>query len=127
MTTRLRAMLWALLLAGLVLAACGQTESVALEPPAGADPAAGRVALREYGCGACHEIPGVAGAHGVVGPPLDDFARRKYIAGNLPNDAENLVRWIINPQGIEPGTAMPTLGVSQQDALDITAYLATLR
>lgn len=127
MSTRLLATLWLLLLAGLLVSACGEAQAVALAAPSGGDAAEGRVAVRRYGCGSCHQIPGVRGANGVVGPPLDDFARRKYIAGNLPNEAESLVAWIMDPQAIEPGTAMPTLGVTETDARNIAAYLATLR
>jgi len=80
-----------------------------------------------YGCGACHVIPGVTGATGMVGPPLDGWSRRVYIAGNLANTPENLVRWIRYPQAVEPGTAMPDLGVNEADARDIAAYLYSLR
>jgi cytochrome c1 len=34
-----------------------------------------------------------------------------------------LIKWIRNPQQIEPGTAMPDLGVSEDEAGDIAAYL----
>jgi cytochrome c1 len=72
-------------------------------------------------------IPGIAGATGTVGPPLTDFADRGYIAGELPNNGDNLIRWIMDPQGVEPGTAMPDLDVSERQARDIAAYLFTLR
>jgi len=49
------------------------------------------------------------------------------IAGELPNVPDNLVRWIMNPPAIEPGTAMPDLGLSKQQARDIAAYLYTLQ
>jgi cytochrome c1 len=62
-----------------------------------------------------------------VGAPLTAFARRAYIAGNLPNTPENLVAWLRDPQAIEPGTAMPNLEVSETDARHLAAYLATLR
>jgi cytochrome c1 len=62
-----------------------------------------------------------------VGPPLTSFARRTYIAGEVPNTLEYLVRWIEMPQAIEPGTAMPNLGVTEDQARDIAAYLYTLR
>jgi cytochrome c len=127
MSTRLLATLWLLFLVGLLVAACGESRSVALAIPSGGDASAGRAAVKRYGCGSCHQIPGVRGAQGLVGPPLEDFARRKYIAGNLPNEAENLVAWIMDPQAVEPGTAMPTLGVTEQDARHIAAYLASLR
>jgi cytochrome c1 len=38
-----------------------------------------------------------------------------------------LIRWIETPQAIEPGTAMPNLGVTEQRARDMAAYLYTLR
>lgn len=87
------------------------------------DPRRGKAVLVAYGCGSCHVIPGVARARGKVGPPLTDFARRSYIAGNAFNTPDNLVAWIRRPDSVEPGTVMPTLGVSEQDARDISAYL----
>jgi cytochrome c len=45
----------------------------------------------------------------------------------MGNSAENLIRWIVNPQAINPGTAMPNLGVSEPHARDMAAYLFTLR
>jgi cytochrome c len=92
-----------------------------------ANPDRGRVAIRRYGCGACHDIPGVVGAHGQVGPPLGSVSQRVFIAGVLPNEPDNMVQWIENPQGVDPKTAMPNMGVTTQDARDIAAYLYTLR
>jgi cytochrome c1 len=92
----------------------------------GGDAARGREAIRAYGCGSCHVIPGVRGARGLVGPPLDHWADRSIIAGQVPNDPARLVRWITVPQAIEPGTAMPNMGVSDGAARDIAAYLYTL-
>jgi cytochrome c2 len=86
----------------------------------------GEAAIQEYGCGSCHAIPGVPGADGKVGPPLNDIADRQFIAGKLPNDAEHLVRWIQDPQELDPGVAMPDMGISEEDARDIAAYLYTL-
>lgn len=91
------------------------------------DPEHGKTLIREYGCGACHTIPGVRGARGMVAPPLTAFGRRTFIAGQLPNEPQNLVRWITGPPGVEPGTAMPDLGVSTEEARHIAAYLYTLR
>lgn len=61
-----------------------------------------------------------------MGPPLVSWSRRSYIAGALPNNEENLVRWMTDPQEIEPGTAMPDLGVDEIEARDIAAYLLSL-
>jgi cytochrome c1 len=90
------------------------------------NPQQGRKLIASYGCGSCHTIPGVYTARGVVGPPLYFFGRRTMIAGELPNTPENLARWLRNPRAVEPNTAMPSLGLSQQQAQDIAAYLDTL-
>lgn len=82
--------------------------------------------MAEYGCGACHRVPGVPGADGLVGPPLDSWSHRSFIAGALPNNQANLVDWIVDPQAVEPGTAMPDLDVDESDAEDIAAYLLSL-
>lgn len=87
----------------------------------------GRDLIRSYGCGACHIVPGVRGARGLVGPPLIYFSERTLIAGQLPNTPDNLVHWIEHPRQVEPKTAMPELGVTSNEAHDIAAYLYTLR
>nr|WP_298138894.1 c-type cytochrome [uncultured Pseudomonas sp.] len=84
---------------------------------------AGREAFNQYACTSCHVIPGVVGSDIHVGPPLTAIAQRKFIAGVLPNNPENLVRWLREPQKFAPRSAMPDLGVSEQSALDMTAYL----
>ena len=91
------------------------------------NPDEGRHLIVSYGCGSCHTVPGIYTARGLVGPPLYFFGRRTMIAGELPNSPDNLVRWLRNPKAVEPGTAMPNLGLSQQQAQDIAAYLYTLQ
>ena len=105
--------------------ACVSAPAAASPPPA-ADPARGRVALTQYACTACHVIPGVTGSQVHVGPPLAGIASRGLLAGRLTNTPEHLVRWIREPQRVDPDTAMPTLGVDERDARDIAAYLGTL-
>lgn len=83
----------------------------------------GERAIRAYGCGSCHTIPGVRGADALVAPPLVHWSERTYIAGQLTNTPDNLMRWIQDPQAVEPGTAMPDLGVSPEEARNIAAYL----
>ena len=112
-----------LLLAG---AGCSSKEEKAARMTGG-DPGRGKLAIRQYGCAACHTIPGVEGAAGTVGPPLDRIGSRVYLAGQLENNPENMMRWIREPQGIAPGTAMPDLRVTEQDGRDIAAYLYTLQ
>jgi mono/diheme cytochrome c family protein len=88
------------------------------------NPGVGRDLIRRFGCGACHVIPGVA--LGTVGPPLADFAERQYIAGTVANTPDNLVAWIVNPQRINPKTAMPNMGVTPDEAFHMAAYLYNL-
>ena len=72
-------------------------------------------------------IPGIPGAHGLVGPPLIGLADRVYIAGGLANTPDNLIRWIRDARGINPHTAMPSTHISEQDARDLASYLYTVR
>ena len=90
------------------------------------DPARGRLLVGAFGCGSCHVIPGVSNAHGQVGPPLDEFGLRHYIAGALINTPDNLTQWLIAPEAIEPGTAMPSVGATPEEARHMAAYLLTL-
>ena len=93
----------------------------------GGDPARGKVAIYQYGCASCHTIPGIKGARGLVGPPLNSMADRMYIGGVIPNTPENMIRWLQNPQEADRLTAMPNLGISDSDARDIAGYIYTLR
>jgi cytochrome c1 len=103
------------------------TEATRLSSPAPGDPAHGKLLLRQYACGSCHKIPGVADALGNVGPSLEAVGSRIYLAGMLPNTPANMVLWIQAPQQVDPLTAMPDLQVPEQHARDMTAYLHTLR
>lgn len=93
----------------------------------GGDPQRGKAVIEKFRCGACHVIPGIPNAHGQVGPSLADFGQRTYVAGVLPNVPANLEKWIEEPPSVDPETAMPALGVSEQQARDAAAYLYTLR
>ena len=115
---------WALLLLG----GCRGSRYV---PPYGVtmagDPQAGRQVIEARHCGVCHDIADVTGAAGVIGPPLDHFAARSFIAGRLPNTPPNLVNWIRSPQSVDPRTAMPSVGLGEREARNVAAYLYTLR
>ena len=92
-----------------------------------ADAERGRRLLTQYQCGSCHVIPGVAGAVGRSAPPLAAFGKRSYIAGQVPNEGDALVRWIIEPVALVPDTTMPKMGAGAVDARDMAAYLQRLR
>lgn len=107
-----------------VMAAC--TPDVAPLRVEGGNAERGKALVAQYQCGACHAIPGVSGARGMVGPTLDRFGRRSYIAGHIPNLPDNLVRWLVNPPAMVPGTPMPAMGLSEDEARHMAAYLYTL-
>jgi cytochrome c len=110
----------------LALAACGMNDGQSFADAAaltGGDPRAGQRKARELGCGSCHTIAGVPGAHAKVGPPLAGIGERMYIAGVITNTPEHMVRWIQDPQSVDSATAMPNVGANERDARDIAAYL----
>lgn len=103
-----------------------ETENAAAEMTGG-NPHNGRAIIREQGCGSCHTIPGIIQATSNVGPPLDKIGSRTYIAGVLDNNPDNMVQWLQNPPAVDQKTAMPNLGLSEQQARDVAAYLYTLK
>ena len=112
----------------LALLSCGgYSGRAAAEAAAGGNVERGVAAINRYGCGTCHTISGVRGANGQVGPPLTGIASRVYIGGVLENRPENMLRWIQNPREVDALTAMPVLGVTEQDARDIASFLYTLK
>ena len=115
-------MLVIIMLCAMLIASCNKEFYRVEKSIPGGDAEAGRAAIIANGCASCHVIPGVA-ENAYVGPPLNQYAQRHYIAGNMPNTADNLVEWIQFPQQFEPGTAMPNLEISEHDARNIAAYL----
>ena len=115
----------ALLCFAFALAGCGPSEIRGNAKQIG-NVSRGAALISWYGCGACHSIPGVPGADALVGPPLEHFVHRGYLAGVLHNTPDNLILWIRNPQKFVPGNAMPALGIDERDARDIAAYLYSI-
>jgi cytochrome c oxidase subunit 2 len=81
-------------------------------------------------CGPCHMVRGVfaqAAFAGVYGPDLTHVAgRRRIAAGVMPMTREGLGRWILDPQGVKPGSGMPDVGVDPDDLQDIVDFLMRL-
>lgn len=82
-----------------------------------------QITLRQYACDTCHIIDDMVGPYTHVGPPLEDFYKRRFIAGVLPNTPDNLVRWIMDPQEVSPHTLMPDLEVTEPHARTMARYL----
>ena len=77
-------------------------------------------------CAACHVVPGVAGAMGMVGPSLAGIARQQVLAGHFENRPDVMIRWLMHPQAMLPGNAMPEVGLTRAQAATLTTYLYTL-
>jgi L-cysteine S-thiosulfotransferase len=94
------------------------------------------VAARETNCVLCHEVPGLAGPAGNVGPPLAGVGARL-------SPAELRVR-IVDSTRLNPATVMPSYRrvdglnrvpaelrgqpvLSAQQVEDVVAYLGTLK
>lgn len=93
----------------------------------GGEPGRGPALLYSYGCTSCHQIPRTVALHGNTGPSLAGWPERRMIAGTVPNRPAELIEFIMNPQEVRPGSAMPDVGVSEEDARHIAAFLFTLR
>lgn len=101
----------------------GRRERALVLAETGGTPEKAPALIRTFGCAACHVIEGIPGAEGRQGPPLERVAARAWIGGVLPNSAENLVRFIVDPHRFVPGSAMPRTGISEAQARDVAAFL----
>jgi cytochrome c2 len=117
---------WMVGIATAALACRGSRSLPEYRQPVAGDSERGRAVVAARHCGACHTIPGVTAANGVVGPPLAGLARRSIIGGSAPNTPQNLASWIRNPHAVDPTTAMPAVGLDQAQAADVAAFLYTL-
>lgn len=99
---------------------------------------AGATVIQQRGCGGCHTIPGIAGAQGNIGPDLGPNGDIPPVSGRNPiatypngavpnNSPDDLAAWIMDPQSLKPGTGMPTLGLSADDAAAAAAYLYAIQ
>lgn len=93
----------------------------------GGDAETGKRLITQYQCSSCHVIPEVQGPNGESGPSLEHVGRLSYIAGGIPNQPARMVAWLRDPPALKPGTRMPAMGLSEQEARHMAAYLYTLR
>lgn len=96
------------------------------QAPTSVDEDYAKIVFRQYACHSCHRIEGVVGPKSYVGPALVDWSKRKYVAGVLPNNEENLVRFIRDPQAVSERSLMPNLEVTDVHAREMARYLLAL-
>ena len=103
----------------------GRPDTPAAPAPAPTgDVAAGEKLFLAKGCVGCHSLD--AKKPMGVGPNLAGIGARGYIAaGQFRNTDENLARWIREPQAMKQGVLMPNLGVKEDEARALVAYLRT--
>ncbi len=98
----------------------------AAAPPQAEAAVAGSQLFISKGCVNCHAVNGV-NTYNRTGPNLSFIGSRTSIAaGLLANTPENMIRWLRYTDTIKPGVAMPNLGLSQEEAVQLTAYLESL-
>ena len=92
--------------------------------------AAGEQLFLTSECIGCHTIQGTTAA-GVIGPNLSHVGSRGTIAaGIMPNDRENLIRWISNPHREKPGVVlMPAFEtrMTPEQIASLADYLLSLQ
>ena len=95
------------------------------EPAAG--PAAdGKAIFARSACVGCHAIRGVSS--GALGPDLTTFGSRHTLAaGILPVTVETVAAWVKDPSALKPDAKMPALGLTDEQARAVAAYLIGLK
>ncbi len=88
--------------------------------------AAGKAVFAASACVGCHTIKGVSA--GTLAPDLTHFGSRgMFAAGMWPTTPENVAEWVKNPQRLKPGVKMPVLGLTDEQAKAVAAYLVSLK
>jgi cytochrome c oxidase subunit II len=89
--------------------------------------AEGKAIFLRSACVGCHTIRGVSAA-GALGPDLTTFgSRRTLAAGMLPNTVDTVTAWLKDPPALKPGSKMPALALSDDQARALATYLLSLK
>jgi len=103
-----------------------ENEASPADPPESPTARSGEEVFLTDTCIGCHAIQGTE-AHADIGPDLTHLAGRETIGADvLPNTRENLAKFIIDPQGVKPGIAMPPTDLEPQELEDLLDYLEQL-
>ncbi len=97
--------------------------------PAVDDPTvrAGHDLFLAQACVNCHTVRGTL-AQGTFGPDLTHLMSRKtLLTGLVPNDRDELRKWLTDPDSVKPGSLMPNMHLNEQQVNLITDYLMTLK
>jgi cytochrome c oxidase subunit 2 len=104
--------------------AAARKDTASAAAPQGPEYAKGEKLFMTKGCMGCHSLQAVKAPKGLIGPNLANVGARSHIAaGWLKNTDENLERWIREPQTVKKGVLMPNLGVTEEEARALRAYL----
>jgi mono/diheme cytochrome c family protein len=91
-----------------------------------ADDKRGKTLFDAKGCIACHQLHDQGGD---VGPSfttqVPDFGQGTWVGDKLRG--EWIFQWLKNPQALVPNTLEPNLGLTDQETLDLTAYLLSIK
>lgn len=83
--------------------------------------------FKELTCINCHNVRG-ANAQKQYAPDLTHVGSRKMLAAErLENTAENMRRWLYQPNIVKPNCLMPNLKLGRDDLTALTAYLESLQ
>jgi cytochrome c oxidase subunit 2 len=75
----------------------------------------------------CHTVLGTRAA-ATVGPDLTHLASRMTLASaTVDRTREHLRQWLVDAQGIKPGSRMPPLPLPPADVEALVSYMETLR
>jgi cytochrome c oxidase subunit 2 len=87
--------------------------------------AKGRDAFLNQSCLSCHRVRGTR-ANGTYAPDLTHLMSRQTLgSGMIPNNRDELKRWVADPQKIKPDCLMAGFG-GLRDFNDVIDYLASL-
>jgi cytochrome c oxidase subunit 2 len=87
----------------------------------------GQAVFTSLPCLVCHTVRGTP-AGGRTAPDLTHLATRSTLAaGTLPNTPGHLAGWILDPQAVKPGNAMPMTLMAAADVPDLLDYLGSLQ
>ena len=88
----------------------------------------GKRALEQYACVTCHDIPGIVGPKRAVGPTARTASARASCSAACCRTRREHGALAARAAGLHHRTARcPILGVTERDARDMAAYLATLK